>query len=247
MAIDKKNLLVSSFIGSALIFTALAAYRPGDFGHVVSETTSEGGKSRHGANFSYGIGRCSVLVTSKVSLDCKDDLKISVEGANPPPFEIIGRNPSVFNLGIHAWPRMEGDTIYGVQKDKIAFYVVFMSTEKDPVCGMWVNSQNSGDTKDFKGKSYHFCSVDCKNSFAGNPANFAEKPMPPERCEIILTDSQRRRVLTVPVDFSYPGSAVSTSSESAGASSSHCSGAGVAPGSGRPSGAKSYRKKGAKE
>lgn len=244
MAIGRKILLPSAFVGSALLFTALAAYRPGDSAHVVSETTPEGGKARHGAHFSYGINRCSVLVTSKVRLDRKEDLKISVEGANSPPFEIIGRNPSVFDLGIHDWPKIQGDTIHGIQNDKIAFYVVFSPPEKDSVCCMWVDSPESGDMKDFKGKTYQFCSVDCRNAFAAEPAKFAEKPLPTEKCNIVLTDSQGRKVLNVPVDFSDPRSRVSAPSASTRTDSLHCPDGSVASGSGRPSGGKPYNREG---
>ena len=241
MAIGRKILLTATFIGSVLIFTALAAYRPGDFGHVVSEANLQGGKVRHGLQFSYGTPRCSVLVTSKAKLDRIENLNISVEGANPPPFEIIGRNPSVFNMGIHKWPEFVGDTINGVQPgEKFAFYVVFRDLEKDPVCGMWASYPDSGDTKEFKGKSYKFCSVDCMNAFTGNPANFAEKPVPPEKCNIVVTDSQQRKVLTVPVDFSDPRSAAPELSASASSAPSDCHDGGATSGSGHPSKGKKH-------
>ncbi|MFZ2656290.1 MAG: YHS domain-containing protein [Victivallales bacterium] len=241
MEIGRKLLMTSTFIASTLIFTALAAYRPGDSSHVVSETTPEGGKARHGAHISYGTERCSVLVTSKVNLDRREDLKISVEGRNTPPFEIIGRNPSVLDVGIHDWPRIKGDTIYGVQKDKIAFYVVFKPPEKDPVCGMWMNCPESGDAAEYKGRIYQFCSEDCRKSFVEEPAKFADTQLKAEKCSIVLTDRQGRRVLTVPVDFSDPRSKSSESDASARSGSSHCPDGSMASGSGRPSGSKDHR------
>lgn len=244
MKIGTKLLLSSTFIASALVFTGLAAYRPGDSAHVVSETTPEGGKARHGAHFSYGISRCSVLVTSNVKLDRKEDLKISVEGKNPPPFEIIGRNPSVLDIGIHEWPVIKGNIIHGVEKDKIAFYAVFSPHDKDPVCDMWVDNPESGDTKDFRGKTYQFCSVDCRNAFAKEPAKFAEKPLPTEKCSIVLTDTQGRRVLNVPVDFSDPRSKTSTHAASAKTDAAHCADGGAVSGSARPSGEKPYQRGG---
>ncbi|MFA6293669.1 MAG: YHS domain-containing protein, partial [Victivallales bacterium] len=177
MNISRKLVLTSTFIASALIFTGLATYRPGDTSHVVSVTNPEGGKAMHGAHFSYGINRCSVLVTSNVKLDRKEDLKISVEGKNPPPFQILGKNPSVLDIGIRRWPLVAGDTIRGVEKDKIAFYVVFSPPEKDLICDMWVDDQESGDVKEYKGKTYHFCSTDCRTVFAKEPAKFADKPL----------------------------------------------------------------------
>jgi len=244
MEIGRNLVLTMTFIGSALIFTGLAAYRPGDSAHVVSETNPDGGKARHGAHFSYGVNRCSVLVTSNVKLDRKEDLKISVEGNNPPPFEIIGRNPSVFNVGIHDWPKIDGNTIYGIQKDKIAFYVVFNPPEKDLICNMWVGNPESGDVKDYKGKTYQFCSIDCRNVFAKEPAKFTEKPLSPEKCNIVLTDTQGRRVLNVPVDFSDPRAKTSGYSASTRTDSSHCADGGATSGSGRPAGGKPYQREG---
>ena len=249
MKVGKKILLTSTFIASTLIFTALAAYRPGDSGHVVSETNSQGGNARHGAHFSYGTARCSVLVTSKVKLDLKEDLKISVEGRNIPPYEIIGRNPSVFDIGIHAWPRMEGETIYGVQKkDKIAFYVVFKPPAKDPVCEMWVDSPESGDMSEFHGKTYRFCSVDCRDSFDREPAKFADKQLSSVKCNIVLKDSQGRRVLSVPVDFSDSRAKNSEQRSSDRPDSTQCHDSGAVSGSGRPSGSgKPYHRVGTSE
>jgi YHS domain-containing protein len=244
MVLGKKLILSSTFIASALIFTGLAAYSPGDSSHVVSVTTPEGGRAMHGAHFSYGINRCSVLVTSKVKLDRKEDLKISVEGKNPPPYQIFGKNPSVFDIGIHNWPVVEGDKIRGVEKDNIAFYVVFSPSEKDTICDMWVDDQESGDAKDYKGKNYQFCSTDCRNVFAKEPAKFADKPLATEKCNIVLTDTQGRKVLTVPVDFSDPRSKDSAHSSSARPDTAHCADGAAVAGSGKPDVRKSYRREG---
>ncbi len=240
----RKLYLASAFIASTLVFTGLAAYRPNDSSHVVSETNSEGGKARHGAHFSYGTERCSTLVTSNVKLDRKEDLKISVEGRNTPPFEIIGRNPGVFDIGLHDWPRIKDSTIYGVQKDKIAFYVVFHPPEKDPVCGMWVQSPETADMTEYKGRTYQFCSGDCRNSFDAEPAKFADKPLQTEKCNIVLTDSQGNRVLSVPVDFSDPRSKGSESHASGRPDSSQCHDSAAASASGHPSGGKPYQRGG---
>jgi len=199
----RRIVLVSAAgLASVLFFTGLAAYKPGDFGHVVSVADAEGGKARHGVHLPYGFHRYSILVTSRAKIDQPTDLKIAVEGKNVPPFEIVGRNPPVLNLGVHQWPVYAGDSIKGVQPDeKIAFYVILKPTEKDPVCGMWVNATGTVPAHKHDGVCYHFCSLACREEFAGSPVRFANQLLSPENIRIILTDDQQRKVLTVPVTF----------------------------------------------
>jgi Cu+-exporting ATPase len=42
--------------------------------------------------------------------------------------------------------------------------------EKDLVCGM--NLDQSKGTYDYKGKTYHFCSEDCRNKFSSSPESY---------------------------------------------------------------------------
>jgi Cu+-exporting ATPase len=48
-----------------------------------------------------------------------------------------------------------------------------MATEKDPVCGMDVDTANAAGQSDFNGKTYYFCSESCKEQFDENPQQFA--------------------------------------------------------------------------
>ncbi|HCE44895.1 MAG TPA: hypothetical protein DET40_15245 [Lentisphaeria bacterium] len=245
MEFRRKVVLTSTFIASTLIFTALASYRPGDSSHVVSVANPEGGKAMHGAHFSYGKERCSVLVTSNVKLDRKEDLKISVEGKNTPPYQILVKNPSAIDIGIRHWPRIKGNTIYGVQNDKIAFYVIFKPPEKDPICDMWVESPESDIMTEFDGKVYHFCSMDCRELFNAEPAKFAARILPAVKCNIVLTDSQGRRVLSVPVDISDPRAKGGGKPANAGKPADPaCHDGAEASSSGRPSGSKPYSRGG---
>ncbi len=41
---------------------------------------------------------------------------------------------------------------------------------KDPVCGMWVSSQEAAAAIDYSGATYYFCSQGCAQSFQKNPA-----------------------------------------------------------------------------
>jgi YHS domain-containing protein len=44
--------------------------------------------------------------------------------------------------------------------------------EKDPVCGMMVEPDNAAAKADHKGKTYYFCSVDCKEEFEEDPDSY---------------------------------------------------------------------------
>ena len=46
---------------------------------------------------------------------------------------------------------------------------------KDPVCGMTVEQQDAVATSDYKGKTYYFCSEDCKVTFDDSPEDYAGK------------------------------------------------------------------------
>jgi len=42
----------------------------------------------------------------------------------------------------------------------------------DPVCGTEVDEQQRGDTYEYEKKIYYFCSVECKDKFAQDPAGY---------------------------------------------------------------------------
>lgn len=46
---------------------------------------------------------------------------------------------------------------------------------KDPVCGMGVDEGKAAGSSTYKGKTYHFCSSNCKEEFDSNPQKYAEK------------------------------------------------------------------------
>ena len=56
---------------------------------------------------------------------------------------------------------------------------MFGALSKDPVCGMDVSPSKAEKTarrSDFQGKTYYFCSDECKAQFDKSPAAFMEKP-----------------------------------------------------------------------
>lgn len=50
--------------------------------------------------------------------------------------------------------------------------------QKDPVCGMSVDT-NDAENSTYQGKTYYFCSEDCKTKFDKKPAQFTSKQKEP--------------------------------------------------------------------
>jgi Cu+-exporting ATPase len=48
-------------------------------------------------------------------------------------------------------------------------------TEKDPVCQADVDPKSSKNRSEFQGKTYHFCSADCKQEFQKQPERYARE------------------------------------------------------------------------
>jgi Cu+-exporting ATPase len=51
--------------------------------------------------------------------------------------------------------------------------------QKDPVCGMSVDPNDAEDTTTYQGKTYYFCSSDCKMKFDQRPTQFINTPQQP--------------------------------------------------------------------
>ena len=45
----------------------------------------------------------------------------------------------------------------------------------DPVCGMSVDEKSAAAQTSYRGKTYYFCSKECKASFDADPANYTPK------------------------------------------------------------------------
>ncbi len=46
---------------------------------------------------------------------------------------------------------------------------------KDPVCDMQVDESNSTIQSDYNGRTFHFCSEECKEIFQTDPEPYAKK------------------------------------------------------------------------
>ena len=44
--------------------------------------------------------------------------------------------------------------------------------EKDPVCGMMVEPDAAAAKAEYDGKTYYFCSADCKEEFEEDPKSY---------------------------------------------------------------------------
>lgn len=44
---------------------------------------------------------------------------------------------------------------------------------RDPVCGMEIEEEDAVATVEHKGRTYHFCSEDCKETFEEDPDDYA--------------------------------------------------------------------------
>lgn len=44
---------------------------------------------------------------------------------------------------------------------------------KDPICGMSVDEEKASGSSAYSGKTYYFCSQQCKIEFEKNPAKYA--------------------------------------------------------------------------
>ena len=45
----------------------------------------------------------------------------------------------------------------------------------DPVCGMEVDEEQAAAQYEYKGQTYYFCAVGCKDTFAQNPEQFIKE------------------------------------------------------------------------
>jgi Cu+-exporting ATPase len=46
--------------------------------------------------------------------------------------------------------------------------------ETDVVCGMQVDPESATETSEYKGRTYYFCSRECKEKFDANPEQYAK-------------------------------------------------------------------------
>lgn len=47
--------------------------------------------------------------------------------------------------------------------------------EKDVICGMQVEPAKAAGSSEYEGKTYYFCSPNCKKKFDANPSQYVKK------------------------------------------------------------------------
>jgi len=45
---------------------------------------------------------------------------------------------------------------------------------KDPICAMTIEESDAVGSSEYQGKTYYFCSMDCKEEFDSNPGDYAD-------------------------------------------------------------------------
>ncbi len=48
-------------------------------------------------------------------------------------------------------------------------------TTRDPVCGMELNVEDTMNRAEYRGRSFYFCSDQCRNKFDDNPEQYASR------------------------------------------------------------------------
>ncbi len=54
---------------------------------------------------------------------------------------------------------------------------------KDPVCGMELNQENTAERSEYAGKTFYFCSDQCRNKFDQNPSEYVSRAEAASRSE----------------------------------------------------------------
>ena len=54
---------------------------------------------------------------------------------------------------------------------------------KDPVCGMEVDEKKAAAKADYKGKTFYFCAVSCKDKFVKEPGKYADGKSSSDCCK----------------------------------------------------------------
>lgn len=47
-------------------------------------------------------------------------------------------------------------------------------TQRDPVCGMKINTQDAASSSQHEGRTYYFCSTNCRLRFDQNPQQYVK-------------------------------------------------------------------------
>jgi hypothetical protein len=115
---------VITFVLSAGLCLAAAAYRWGDSGHAIGLISRKGGRARHPTCLESGRGRYTQIVTATVLPGYRGNARMVLEGSPPVPYEMHLAAP-VVDLGLRRKPRLKKHTLFDLQPgDRIALWLV---------------------------------------------------------------------------------------------------------------------------
>ena len=115
---------VITFILSAGLCLAAAAYRWGDSGHAIGLISRRGGRARHPTCLESGRGRYTQIVTATVLPGYRGNARVVLEGAPPMNCDMHLAVP-VVDLGLRRKPRLRNRTLVDLQPgDRIALWLV---------------------------------------------------------------------------------------------------------------------------
>ncbi len=110
-------------VGALALSTLAAWWRWPDSAHAMGVLRQGGGAARHPVRFDPGRDRYSLVATAPVIPPYRGDVRVSLQGDPPIPFSLEAGRP-VIDLGLHSWPRLEGNVLRGVKPlDRLTLWV----------------------------------------------------------------------------------------------------------------------------
>lgn len=189
------------FVGAVALFTVAAWWRWPDSVHAMGVIRKGGGAARHPVSLKAGPDSWQVVATATVLPPWRGDARISLEGEPRLAWSVAHSRP-VVDLGVHRFPRLEGDVLRGLEpRERVALWLTIKRpAEVDPVCGM------ACDARALREGGRCFCSSSCLEAFRANPD--AAPAAPTGEYRLALRDAATGApLLTIPVRFAAKGGA----------------------------------------
>lgn len=188
-----------AFLAGAIAVSTLGAwYRWPDSAHAIGVIKRGGGTARHPVALAPGQDSYVLITTAAVIPPWSGDARVAVEGEPAMGWQMEVSRP-VVDLGLHRWPRQDGDRIRGLRpKDRIALWVKLTPPAADPVCGMGCGPRATRET--IAGREECFCSDACREAFLADPGRHPHRLVDRGDWRLVLRDdASGAPLLTVPI------------------------------------------------
>lgn len=192
---------IAWFLGAVALFTVAAWWRWPDSVHAIGLVKKGGGRARHPIVLAPGPDSWQVVATATVLPPWRGDARISLEGEPPLEWSVALSRPAI-DLGVHRFPRLEGDVLRGLEpREHVALWLtVKRPREVDPICGM------ACDADSLRADGRCFCSSGCLDAYRKDPGAPPAPPQGPYR--LALRDAGTGApLLAIPVTFAGKGGA----------------------------------------